>query len=577
MADFASLLTLAQAGGGLPTDITPMGAKIWFVLPEMALFIGACVVVVLGLSPQKRVRDTLPWITCAFLGLAMVLCVHDYASPRGVEIIEKQTNLMLLPMLGKYVKLVVCAVAIGLTLLTVGMIDRKFENAVEAGRVRFDPIRANRGEFYAFFLLSLIGVMMISTANDLIWLFLALELTSLPTYIMVAMSRGSRKAQEAAVKYFFLGAMATAIMLYGFSLLYGASGTMNLSDMAAVFKSQAATADGLSKLGVIGMILAVLGVSYKIAAAPMHFYAPDVYEGAASPVTAFLAFVPKTAGFLALILLLSTVGWNIHANYENGVPQPYNGLPQPIMTTLWMVAVLTMTLGNIGAILQKNVKRVLAYSSIAHSGYMLIGIIAGPALVIGGVSGIDAVLFYLLAYGVMNIAAFAVLIALERPRSGGAGVKSGGGGGQGGGQEIESMEDLAGLRVKHPAMAAVIAIAAGSLLGVPPLLGFWGKLYLFIAGVQAGQIALVVIAGLNSAISAWYYLRLVALPIMNKPTAQSETITANPYPWPKVAGVITALLVVLLPIFVGQLVKASREATVPPARIEAVRTADAAR
>ncbi len=552
MADFASILALGQAS----TAITPMGAKVWFVLPEIALFIGACVVVVMGLSSNRRVRDTLPWITCAFLGLGMVLGVYVYASPRGVEIIDSHPHLMLLPMLGRYVKMIVCALGIGLTLLTVGMIDRKFEGAVEAGRVRFDPIRANRGEFYAFFLLSLIGLMLISTANDLIWLFLALELTSLPTYIMVAMSRGSRRAQEAAVKYFFLGAMATAILLYGFALLYGASGTMNLSDMAAVFASQAATPDGLSRFGIVGMILVVLGVSFKIAAAPMHFYAPDVYEGAASPVTAFLAFVPKTAGFLALILLLSTVGWNMHANYENGVPQPYNGLPQPIMTTLWMVAVLTMTLGNIGAILQKSVKRVLAYSSIAHSGYMLIGIIAGPALATGGVSGIDAVLFYLLAYGVMNIAAFAVLVALERQ-----------------GQEIESMEDLAGLRVKHPAMAAVIAIAAGSLLGVPPLLGFWGKLYLFIAGVQAGQIALVVIAGLNSAISAWYYLRLVALPIMNRPTAQSETITANPHPWPRVAGVITAVLVVLLPIFVGQLVKASREATESPVKVETVRTA----
>ena len=564
MADLHSTLLMAQTAAAAPA----MSAKLWFLLPEIALLIGACVVVVLGLSPARRVRDTLPWITCAFLGLGMVLSVWVYASGTGAAILEKHPGMLLMPMLGRYVKMIVCGMGIALTLLTVGMIDRRLESAVEAGRVRFDAIRANRGEFYSFFLLSLIGVMLVCNANDLIWLFLALELTSLPTYIMVAMSRGSRRAQEAAVKYFFLGAMATAMLLYGFALLYGATGTMILTEMKAAFAHQSQSFEGLNRVGIVGMVLAVLGVSFKIAAAPMHFYAPDVYEGAASPVTAFLAFVPKTAGFIALILLLSTVGWSGHHIVEGDTMQAINGLPQPITTALWMIAVLTMTLGNIGAILQKNVKRVLAYSSVAHSGYMLIGVIAGPAARVGGISGIDAVLFYLLAYGIMNTAAFAVLAALERPGASGA---------QWGSQEIESMEDLAGLRVKHPMMAAVMALAAGSLLGVPPLLGFWGKLYLFIAGIQAEQIALVVIAGLNSAISAWYYLRLIALPIMNKPTAQSETIAANPFAWPRVAGVVTAALTLLLPIFVGQLVRASREATESPARIESPRTADAGR
>jgi NADH-quinone oxidoreductase subunit N len=518
-----------------------MGARIWFILPEIALIVGACVVVVLGLSPHRRVRDVLPWMTCGFLGLGAALCAFAYNSAHGRQLLEQHPDLLLMPYLGRYVKIMVCGMGIALTLLTVGMIDRRLETAVDAGRVKFDPLRANRGEFHAFLLLSLAGAMLICNANDLIWLFLALELTSLPTYIMVAMSRGSRRAQEAAVKYFFLGAMATAMTLYGFALLYGATGTMLLSDMQSAFGLQAATTAGVNTIGIVGMVLAVLGLSFKIAAAPMHFYAPDVYEGAASPVTAFLAFVPKTAGFLALILLLSTMGWDGHSTIQDGVLLQISGLPQPIMTTLWMIAVLTMTLGNIGAILQKSVKRVLAYSSVAHSGYMLLGIIAGPEHL-----GLNAVLFYLLAYGIMNTAAFAVLVALERR-----------------GQEIESMEDLAGLRVKHPVMAAVMAIAAGSLLGVPPLLGFWGKLYLFIAAVQADQIALVVIAGLNSAISAWYYLRLIALPIMNKPTAQSETIQANPHPWPRIAGVVTAALVVLLPIGVGTLVKASEKATVP--------------
>lgn len=527
--------------------------KLWFIIPEISLFIGVVVVFIMGLSHSKRVRDLLPLMTCVFLGLAFALTPLIYHTAHGQAILAKPHDLMLMPMMGKYINMVVCLMGIILTMVSVGLIDRKLEAAVESGRIAFDPIRANRGEFYAFLLLSLIGVMLICNANDLIWLFLALELTSLPTYIMVAISRGSRRAQEAAVKYFFLGAMAAAMFLYGFSLLYGATGTMILTEMRGRFAEQA-HAGGINPIGIIGMILALLGISFKIAAAPMHFYAADVYEGAAAPVTAFLAFVPKTAGMLAIILLLGTVGWGGHSVVENGFTIQTPGLPPPILTTLWMIAVLTMTLGNIGAILQKSVKRVLAYSSIAHSGYMLIGIIAGPAQ-----NGIDAVLFYLLAYGIMNTAAFAVLAGLERR-----------------GQEIESMEDLAGLRVRHPGMAVVMALASGSLLGVPPLLGFWGKLYLFIAGIQAGQIALVVIAGLNSAISAWYYLRLIALPIMSKPSPQSETIVRSPVRWPRVAGVVTAVAVVVLPVFAGGLFKASKAATGSPAALAAQVAADPA-
>jgi NADH-quinone oxidoreductase subunit N len=521
------------------TTAHPMLQKLWFIIPEMAIFLGVAVVFILGLSPRKRVREALPLVTAGFLALGFILTPIVYSSEIGAALLRDR-EFLLLPMLGQYVKMIVCAVGLVMALLTVGMIDRKMEHAVATGRMAFDPIRSNRGEFYAFFLLSLIGLMLAANANDLIWLFLALELTSLPTYIMVAISRPSRRAQEAAVKYFFLGALATAIFLYGFALLYGATGTMVLTEMRSVFAAQAAGGGGgVNVIGIVGMILAVLGVSFKIAAAPMHFYAADVYEGAAAPVTAFLAFVPKTAGFIGMILLLSTIGWSGHGLAD--------GLPQPILITLWMIAVLTMTLGNVGAILQTSVKRVLAYSSIAHSGYMLIGVIAGPAH-----GGLDAVLFYLLAYGVMNTAAFAVLAALERK-----------------GQEIEAMEDLAGLRVKHPMMAAVLAVASGSLLGIPPLLGFFGKLFLFIAGVQAGHLPLVVIAGLNSAISAWYYLRLIALPIMGKPSAQSETIVNSPFRWPRIAGWVTAVAVIILPAFVGPLFKASESA------VKEVKTAQA--
>ncbi len=293
--------------------------------------------------------------------------------------------------------------------------------------------------------------------------------------------------------------------------------------MRVQFTQQAAIGD-LSRLAIVGMILSVLGVSFKIVAVPMHFYAADVYEGAASPVTAFLAFVPKTAGMMAILLLLGTMGWAGHL--PNGAP----GLPQPILVTLWMITVLTMTLGNVGALLQRSVKRLLAYSSIAHSGYLLIGVIAGPQL------GVQAVMFYVLAYGVMNTAAFAVLTALERR-----------------GEEIESLEDLAGLRHRHPLLSVIMAVAALSLIGFPPLLGFVAKLYIFVAGVQADRIPLVVIAALNSAISAYYYLQLIVQPLLAMPGPQSESITRRPVAWPRLAAVITAAAVLVIPLFANQL------------------------
>ncbi|MHC4415326.1 MAG: NADH-quinone oxidoreductase subunit N [Planctomycetota bacterium] len=497
--------------------------KLWFLIPEIWLFVGAVVSSVMGLSRSKLVRDAIPLVVCVFLATACCITPFLYGDEERLARAG-----LLMPMVGRYVKMVVCAVGIVLAMLSVGLIDRGLETSMQSGRARFDPIRVSRGEFFAFFLLSLIGVMLVCNANDLIWLFLALELTSLPTYVMVGISRDSRKAQEAAVKYFFLGALAAALFLYGFALLYGSTGTIVLTEMREAFARQAAEG-GLNRFAIGGMILALLGVSFKIVAVPMHFYAADVYEGAAAPVTAFLAFVPKTAGMLAIILLLGTVGWSGHL--AGGA----EGLPQPILVTLWMISVLTMTLGNVGAMLQQSVKRLLAYSSIAHSGYMLIGVIAGPGL------GIDAVLFYLLAYGVMNTAAFAVLTGLERR-----------------GEEIEAMADLAGLRQRHPAMAVVMAIAALSLIGFPPLLGFVGKLALFIGGVEAGHVPLVVIAAVNSAISAWYYLRLVGLPILAMPSAQSETIVRRAVAWPRVAAVLTAIGVVIIPIFAGALLTGSQ-------------------
>ena len=360
------------------------------------------------------------------------------------------------------------------------------------------------------------GVMLICEARDLIWLFLALELVSLPTYVMVAISRWSRVGQEAAMKYFFLGALSAGLMLYGFAMLYAATGTLVLQDMVDVFALQRADG-GITPFAQLGLLLIIFALCYKIAAAPMHIYAPDVYQGAASPVTAFLAFIPKTAGIVAMILLLSLVGWE-------------NGLPPVVEMTLWVIAVLTMLLGNIGALLQTSAKRMLGYSSIAHSGYMLIGIIAGPPY------GLIAVLVYLVIYGATNTAAFATLAGLSID-----------------GEPVDSLEDISGMYRRNPIPAATMAISCGSLLGIPPLFGFWGKLILFISGIAAGQLMLVIIAAVASAISAWYYLRLIGLSLLSSTTPRSESMMVT-LRWPIIAAVISAIIAIVGPLALTDIV-----------------------
>ncbi len=496
-----------------------MEAKIHLLLPEIALFAATCVVMVVGLSPSLTIRRL-----CAPLcGLGLIVAgfLAVTTSPAPVPGV--------FPYLVPFAKMTVAVVGLLLLLLGAGTVDRTEEALIRSGRVRYNPLRTNRAEFYSFFLFSLTGVMLCASADDLIWLFLALELTSLPTYIMVTMSatRGGR-SHEAGVKYFFLGALGAATFLYGFAMMYGGTGSTGLAEI------RAALAGGdLNPIALAGVLVGVIGVGFKIAAVPMHFYTPDVYEGASASVAAFLAFVPKTAGFIALILLVSTVGWS---------------LPEPLRLTLWVMAALTMTVGNVLAILQNNVKRILAYSSIAHSGYMLVGLIAGPGERFSE-NGIAAVLFYLLCYGIMNMGAFAVLACLERPA-----------GPEGGNAEIEAVADLRGLCRTHPALGWTMVLCALSLLGFPPLLGFLGKFALFSAAISKGEIVLVVVLGLNSAIAAFYYLRLVAAPLLEAPDPSVPPPQPTPFFSRSLAAVVCAGAVVILAFFADALMDASGRA-----------------
>jgi NADH-quinone oxidoreductase subunit N len=526
--------------------------RLAYLWPEIALFIATCVVMVLGLSRTYATRKATA--TIAALGTFSAAVLAFLTTPEGGEI-EAAAGQLYLASMVPYAKTLIGMVATLLLLTMAGTVDRAEEADIAKGVRSFDPLRSNRAEFYAFFLFSITGLMLCADADDLIWLFLALELTSLPTYIMVAMSTARNRGREAGVKYFFLGAMGAAVFLYGFALIYGAVGSTNLNEIAVAFASE-----GISSLGMLGVLLAILGICFKIAAVPMHFYTPDVYEGAAPQVSGFLAFVPKTAGFISILLICGAVGWN-YAIPAGGGSDPLatvmpsaegTQLPEVLRLTLWVIAALTMTVGNVLALLQTSVKRMLAYSSIAHSGYMLVGVIVGPGIAADSFSGngVAAVLFYLLSYGVMNAGVFAVLAALERAP-----------GRDGEPREIETISDLKGLCRTHPMLGWPMVICCLSLLGLPPLLGFFGKLPLFAAAIRAGEIPLVLVLGVNSAIAACYYLKLAFAPLTEAADdADGDPIVVAPFRTRAAAAVISCLCVIGLALGGNVLMQGARTA-----------------
>jgi len=511
-----------------------MTEKLALLHPEIVLFITATVVMVLGLSRRVAVRKSCAAIT----GLGLLIAAWlAWDSPMMTG---------MFPGLLPYGKTVVVVISLLILPLLTGVVDRDYEADVAKGEM-FDPLRSMRGEFYSFFLFSVIGVLLCVSADDLIWLFLALELTSLPTYVMVATSSKRLRAQEAGVKYFFLGALGAAIFLYGFAMLYGATGTTNIPEIA-----QSLTVNGISPIATLGVVLAIVGVSFKIAAAPMHFYTPDVYQGAASPVAAYLAFAPKAAGFFALMHILSTVGWTHGADGT--------ALPADIRVVLWVMAALTMTVGNVLALLQSSVKRLLAYSSIAHSGYMLTGLLVGPALIAQSVSpesvaaqnGLAAMLFYLFTYGVMTVGVFAVISCLETRTPRNTEI------------ELDSIEDLKGLCRRQPVLGWALVLCSLSLLGMPPLLGFFGKLFLFTSVIAAHEYVLVVVMAINAAIGAVYYLRLALGPLVDEPNEfrpRARLIVSYPR---KVTAVVSAVGVVALVLWTTPIQFASNSATLAP-------------
>jgi NADH-quinone oxidoreductase subunit N len=354
------------------------------------------------------------------------------------------------------------------------------------------------GEYYALLLFALLGAMLMASGGDLLVIFLGLEIMSLAQYILAGMRHNVLKSSEAAMKYFLLGAFATGFLLYGISLLYGATGTTNLAGIMTAVRE-----GGLSDhpLMSIGMGLLVVGFGFKIAAVPFHMWTPDVYEGAPTPVTALMSTGVKAAAFAALARVFVTALGDLQGSWA------------PIF---WGLAVLTMTGGNLMAIAQQNIKRMLAYSSIAHAGYLLI------ALVAAGPAGLTGLLYYLLAYAFMNLGAFAVVIAMEQRED-----------------RYLLLDDYSGLGFRYPLMGVAMALFMFSLSGLPPTAGFMAKFYVFSAAVEQGYIVLTVVGVLNSLISLYYYLRPVVFMYMEESKADRPARPVEPF---LLAGLVLTIL-----------------------------------
>jgi NADH-quinone oxidoreductase subunit N len=345
------------------------------------------------------------------------------------------------------------------------------------------------GEFYTLLLLSVTGAMLMASTGELISIYISLELTSIPLYVMAGMIRTSERSAEAAVKYVLLGAMSSAILLYGFALLYGLTGTTDLQGIATAVKSGVGQGNLLL---IVATVLAIAGFGFKISAVPFHMWAPDIYEGAPTPSTAFFSVASKAAGFAALFRVLFYGGLNL----SNPVAQ---------IVVLSIVAVLTMTLGNIVAAVQSNVKRMMAYSSIAQAGYILVGLTASFAS--HSPDGNAAALFFILVYVVTNLGAFAGIIALANLTGG------------------EKVDDFRGLWKRAPLLSMGTALCLLSLAGIPPMAGFWGKVFLFTAAWGLGQQWLVIIALLNSVVSLVYYGRVVKAMFFDAPPKPDRLMT----------------------------------------------------
>jgi NADH-quinone oxidoreductase subunit N len=459
------------------------------ILPEIGLLLLGALILVLDLVWHGSVRKNLGWVTAG--GLLVLLVLSVLLSRPAAEAQLIFGGMIRLDGAAFVFRLIFMA---GAALTALFMIDQEPD-----GR---------HGEFYALLLVATLGMNLMASSADLVMLYLAIETTSLPLYVMAGFMTRDPRSTEAGIKYFLFGAMTAAVMLYGFSLLYGFSGTTNLYAMAGLV-----TAGSLHPMAlVMAMILVLVGFGFKVSAVPFHFWAPDVYEGAPTPVAGFLSTASKAAGFAVLMRVMIAVFPSIEANWT---------------VLVAILAAASMIAGNLLALAQKNIKRLLAYSSIAQAGYILVGVMANSQF------GTTAAVYYLLSYLVTNLAAFGIISLVGRTLC------------------SDDLDAYAGLHRRSPGLAMAMLVAMLSLGGVPPLSGFIGKLLVFGAAVQSGPLGVVMafIGVFTSVIGLYYYLTVLRF-IFQKPSTTGEQPLPVTTPW-RVALLVCVACILFMGTIIG--------------------------
>ncbi len=453
------------------------------IAPEAILVCTAIAVLMADLFMPEDGKASLPWISLAGV-LAALGSVYALGSGRIVGF----SGMIASDGFGMFFSVVVLSACALVLLMSTGWSER-------AG--------TQKGEFYSLILMSTTGMLIMAKGTDLMTIFLGLETLSIPIYVLVGFQRNRMTAIEGALKYFLLGAFGAAFMLYGMALIYAATGTTKIAVL--VYMSVGGGMTG-SPLFIAGIGLLLVGFAFKVSLAPFHMWTPDAYEGAPTLITAFMSAAVKAAAFAAFIRVALLL---------------FPGVSAAVGPVLWVLAVLTMTVGNFSALGQNNVKRILAYSSIAHAGYILVGLVAGDLL--GG----QAALFYLLVYAFMNIGAFGVLMLISQKEDDGYDI-----------------HNLKGIGFKYPVLGALLTLFLVSLAGIPPTGGFIGKFYLFSAAVKNGYIWLAILGVLNSAASIYYYLRIVVY--MYFMTPEGEVVTPHTPPMGYALALCACAAVVLV-------------------------------
>ena len=458
----------------------------YYILPEIVLTIGALVVLVTDVMLPRGSR-VLPVVTLTALGATLL----SLAPFTGAQV-EVSNGLIAVDSFALFFKAIFLVAAVITVLMSVRYLELE---------------GASPGEYYFLILCSTLGMMIMAGGIDLITSFIGLETMAVSFYILAGFIKPNQRSNEAAVKYFLLGAFSLGILLYGMSLMYGLAGTTNLRVMATVFAT-----DPQNPLLLLAVVLVVAGLGFKIAAVPFHMWAPDVYEGAPTPVTAFLSVGSKAASFAMLLRI-----------FLEGLP----AASEDWRFLFEILAIVTMTVGNVAALTQSNLKRMLAYSSIAHAGYLLMGVVAGTP------RGVSAMLIYLVVYSFMQLGAFAIIVMMRRRDMVG-----------------DELKDFSGLYLRSPFAAFAMLLFMLSLGGIPPTAGFMGKLWLFGAAIDAGYVWLAVIGVLNSAISLYYYIRVVVFMYLKQERTGSEPTMS---PALAVAVAVAVIATIALGVYPRQL------------------------